>query len=188
MASNTLLASDLARRNKEIQSGREARNQSPSVNISSGGDNKLGKNDENESDSWKMIFYQSTQPQNTGCGEQLDQNRITLGNDKVLSLPMAEKSLAKIDRVTSIDQQQMNDSAKIGTHVSDPSSLVTSLGSSREGSPDKANLALPFTMPPSASWLFTNPAGAVTTWLPSVQLRHGAAMAQMPLFAAWADS
>ncbi|GAB2282731.1 hypothetical protein Dimus_017270 [Dionaea muscipula] len=190
MASNTLLASDLARRNKEIQSSSEASNLSPSININNVGGNESGKNDEGESDSWRMIFYQSTQQLNNGCGEQLDQSIMTVGKNKDPSISIAENSLAKIQRVTSVVEQQMDDSAKMGTnHISDASSLASSLESLREGSPDKGSLPLPFTMPPSASWLFTNPTGSVTPpWLPSVQLRHGVAIAQMPVFAAWADS
>uniref|UniRef100_A0A803L6Q3 AP2/ERF domain-containing protein n=1 Tax=Chenopodium quinoa TaxID=63459 RepID=A0A803L6Q3_CHEQI len=79
-----------------------------------------------------------------------------------------------------------------GAHYSNTSSLVTSLSSSREESPEKntnSSLPLAFTMPPSATKLFANPAANIGTWINQpVELRAPSiSLPQMPVFAAWAD-
>ncbi|KAH6759891.1 hypothetical protein C2S51_016840 [Perilla frutescens var. frutescens] len=91
------------------------------------------------------------------------------------------------------DQPQLQDfkptglagveTGKIAGHLSTSSSLVTSLSSSREGSPDRNNV-LPFQFAlqhPLASKFFPCPTGA-DAWIPAAaQIRP-----QVPLFSAWA--
>jgi AP2-like factor (ANT lineage) len=69
----------------------------------------------------------------------------------------------------------VEEASKMRTHVSNGSSLATSLSSSREGSPDKTSLQnLSGIMPPNSN---------VNSWDPSHHLRT-----QMPVFAAWTDA
>ncbi|KAG5241057.1 AP2 ethylene-responsive transcription factor ANT [Salix suchowensis] len=84
-------------------------------------------------------------------------------------------------------------SSKMGAHMSNASSLVTSLSSSREGSPDRASLPMLFGMPPSAASKFTSPNCDVNSWIPTAaaasQLRPAAvSLPHMPMFAAWTDA
>ncbi|GAB4846853.1 hypothetical protein Ancab_025862 [Ancistrocladus abbreviatus] len=188
MASSTLIAGDLARRNKEIPSGDGASNFNHSISISSRDANESRKNDESESDSWKMLLYQSTQQSHNGPIKLLDPNTGTMGNQKDPAISLGQNSLIKVDKMNCVNHQEMNDSAKAGNHIPHASSLVTTLDSSREGSPDRGSLAFPFTMPPSASTLFANATGDANSWIPSVQMRPSVSMSQMPVFAAWADS
>ncbi|XP_042499120.1 AP2-like ethylene-responsive transcription factor CRL5 [Macadamia integrifolia] len=83
--------------------------------------------------------------------------------------------------------QQAEDSPKQGAYLSNPSSLVTSLSSSREGSPDKSGLSMLFAKSTPASKLVGSTA-TMNAWIPSVQLRSSIAMAHLPVFAAWTDS
>ncbi|KAJ6678820.1 hypothetical protein OIU85_009295 [Salix viminalis] len=98
------------------------------------------------------------------------------------------------DSMSSFHQQKVEDSAKMGTHMSNASSLVTSLSSSREGSPDRASLPMLFGMPPSAASKFTTPNCDVNSWIPTAaaaasQLRPAAvSLPHMPMFAAWTDA
>ena len=85
------------------------------------------------------------------------------------------------------DQQAGKLGAGSGAHFSNTSSLVTSLSSSREGSPDKANAnAMLFARPGNlASKLMINQAsGAVSSWFPSTAISMG----HLPVFAAWNDA
>ncbi|GAV67508.1 AP2 domain-containing protein, partial [Cephalotus follicularis] len=185
MASNTLLAGELARRNKEAEPSNEAieynslkqtneENSEPDSNNGSGSD-------------WKMALYQSPQQQpNTGV-ESLDQKSMISANYRNTSFSMALQDLVGIDSISS-SQSMVGESAKLGTHFSNPSSLVTSLSSSREASPDKMGSTMLFAKPPLAS-KFISPNG-VTSWFPAAaQLRPtGISMAHLPVFAAWNDT
>ncbi|KAL5556751.1 hypothetical protein UlMin_038987 [Ulmus minor] len=160
MESNTLLAGEHAKRKKEIGSISEASNHNPASNSINGETN----NNEGESN-WKMALYQSSQ--------QLDH--------KGQSFSGASENLM---------HQEVEDSTKRATtHLSNASSLVTSLSSSREGSPDKSSLPDPtvYGMPPSVTNFFASPTNAMSSWIPSPQQRATLSMTQMPLFAAWTD-
>lgn len=87
-------------------------------------------------------------------------------------------------------QQVVEDSTKTGAYLSNSSSMVTSLSSSREGSPDKSSLPNVFGMSPSTSKFINCPTNAVSSWIPipSEQTRPVLSMSQMPFFAAWEDS
>ncbi|XP_010556486.1 PREDICTED: AP2-like ethylene-responsive transcription factor ANT [Tarenaya hassleriana] len=86
---------------------------------------------------------------------------------------------------------------KVGVHLSNPSSLVTSLSSSREGTPDKTGSTSGLGFDKNAlTAKFVNPAAGVASWFPATQpLRPSAAaavtavpMAHFPVFAAWNDA
>ncbi|GMN34248.1 hypothetical protein TIFTF001_004590 [Ficus carica] len=171
MASNTLLAGDLARRAKEAGSpGSEAANHNSAANSIIDEITVSKKDNESESD-WKMMLYHSSQ--------QLDQKPLSIDTYKTESFSVAPLSMI---------HHEVEDSAKMGTHMSNASSLVTSLSSSREGSPDKSSLPALFGMPPSVSKFFTSPTNAVNSWIPSTQQRPAISMPHMPIFAAWTDT
>ncbi|KAL6224979.1 hypothetical protein ACLB2K_003833 [Fragaria x ananassa] len=75
------------------------------------------------------------------------------------------------------------------THLSNASSLVTSLNSSREGSPDKSSQPS-FFMPPTATKFFSSSGinNTVSSWIPAVESRPDLSLSHMPFFAAWTDA
>lgn len=172
MASNTLPAGELAKRNKETRSGSQASNHNAAVTNSSNEETIISKNNEGGSD-WKMAFYQSSQ--------QLDEKQLCIEAYKSQAYSVAPDNLV---------HQEVEDSAKMGAYLSNASSLVTSLSSSREGSPDKSSLPTLFGMPPSVSKFFSSSPtnAAVNSWIPSAQPRPAISLPHMPIFAAWTDT
>ncbi|XP_044510876.1 AP2-like ethylene-responsive transcription factor ANT [Mangifera indica] len=170
MSSNTLLAGEFARRNKETKSSQEATEYNTSTQ-NNGGTTQLQNDNGNGSD-WKKALYQTP-----------------LQQPNTSSISVALQDLIGIDSVNS-SQAMVDESVKVGgSHFSNPSSLVTSLSSSREGSPDKAGPSMLFARPPVAS-KFISPTNGINTWFPSAaQLRPAAiSVAHLPVFAAWNDT
>ncbi|KAG2698911.1 hypothetical protein I3760_07G168800 [Carya illinoinensis] len=188
MASNTLLAGELARRNKDPEPRTEAIDYNPSVqNV--GEETNQPENDNGNGPDWKMVLYPSPQQTPNACVESLDHHQKTMSsvNYRNASFSMALQDLIGVDSVNS-SQAMVDNSGKLGTHFSNPSSLVTSLSSSREVSPDKTGSTMLFAKPPSGS-KFVSPAAGVSSWFPTAQLRPGAiSMAHLPVFAAWTDT
>ncbi|KAE8671483.1 AP2-like ethylene-responsive transcription factor PLT1 [Hibiscus syriacus] len=147
MASNTLLAAELARRNKDMGPGNETINHNPLT-------------------------------------DNINPN-IT-ENYKTQSFSLAPEAMIRVDTISS-SHREVDESSKMGTHLSNASSLVTSLSSSREGTPDRNSLPMAFPMPPPSK-LFTSSPNTVNSWIPSAQLRTAISMPQMPVFAAWTDA
>ncbi|KAL2317869.1 hypothetical protein Fmac_031745 [Flemingia macrophylla] len=194
MASNTLLAGELARRNKESEPRSEAieynvvssqqevvsREEVEAVN------NKDNNNENGSSLDWKMGLYHHhpQQRQSNNC----DQKTMKCENYRGSAFSVSLQDLIGIDSVGS-SQAMLEDATKIGTHFSNPSSLVTSLSSSREGSPDKTGPTLLFPKPPIGSKIVTGPISNgvnVGSWFPS-QMRP-LSMSHLPVFAAWSDT
>lgn len=186
MASNTLLAGELARRNKDNDPRNEAiehnNNGAPSQtnNVEA-----VQTRNNNENDShWRKVLFQQQQSNNS------DQKTMNCGNYRNTAFSMALQDLIGIDSVGS-GQPMLDESNKIGTHFSNASSLVTSLSSSREGSPDKSGPSLLFPKPPSVETKIINPIGSVSSWFTSApQMRPAAAisLSHLPVFAAWNDT
>ena len=185
MASSTLLAGELARRNKDIGpcDDTSTNHSIPSTHNSNGESLPSQKNSENESD-WKMALYQSSQ--------QLDQKASNvMDNYKTQAFLLSPENVIGFDCMSSAHQHELEDQSKMGAHVSNASSLVTSLSSSREESPDRASLPMLFGMPPSASSkLFASPTSDLNSWIPaaSAQLRPAVSLPHVPVFAAWTDA
>lgn len=167
MASNTLPAGELARRNKEREPIESIeynltghKNEQPCVQ----NDDNNNNNGNNVTD-WKMVSYQSSNP--------------SLGNYRTPTFSMALQDLIGIDLMNSSNHAILDDQQnKIGNHFSNASSLVTSLGSSREASPDKSAASLVFAKP-------TN----VNACIPSAQLRPiPVSISHLPVFAALNDA
>ncbi|KAG4962554.1 hypothetical protein JHK82_039244 [Glycine max] len=202
MASNTLLAGEVARRNKNSEPRTEAieYNVVSSQQVISNREevheavNNNNNNENGSSSDWKMGLYhhQQQQQQSNNC----DQKTMKCGNynrgggGAAAAFSVSLQDLIGIESVVGSSQGMMNESTKIGTHFSNPSSLVTSLSSSREGSPDKTGPTLLFPKPPMGSKIVTSPtiANGVTvgSWFPS-QMRP-VSMSHLPFFAAWSDT
>nr|QNI23746.1 AP2/ERF transcription factor [Camptotheca acuminata] len=166
MASSTLLAGELARRNNGIESSNEIIKHNPSTHDRNR-ESYLSIESNGSDTDWKMALYQSSQ------ADQKSNSHDLIG----------------INTMSSDHQQEVDDSAKMENHLSKASSLVTSLSSSREGSPDtNNNLPLLFTMPPPASKFFTSSTNDMNSWISSSQLRPPLSMPRNPLFAAWTDA
>ncbi|KAL6207971.1 hypothetical protein ACLB2K_018923 [Fragaria x ananassa] len=192
MASNTLLAGEFARRNKEVEPNKQV------IEYSSPAQNNVEasppESSPGNSSDWKMALFQAAQQQQATAAtyvQTLDQKSMSSGNYRSpASFSMAFQDLIRIESVNS-SQKLMDDSAKAGAQFSNPSSLVTSLSSSREDSPDKSAPTMLFAKPPMASkFISPSTSVAVSSWFPSAQLRPAASisMSQLPLFAAWSDT
>lgn len=187
MASNTLLAGELARRNKVAESRTEAIDCNPSMQ--NGGETNQPENSNGNGSEWKMALYPSPQQTPNAFVESLDPQKIMSPvNYRNASFSMALQDLIGIDSANS-GQAIADDSGKLSTHFSNPSSLVTSLSSSREASPDKTGVTMLFAKPPLASKFVTPATTGVSSWFSSAQLRPTAvSMAHLPFFAAWNDT
>ncbi|XP_049391332.1 AP2-like ethylene-responsive transcription factor ANT [Solanum stenotomum] len=179
MASNTLPAGELARRTKEREPIEYNNN-----NIEGVGGHKneecVDNNNNGNITDWKMVLYQTSNPS------------LGLNYRNPTSFSMALQDLIGIDSMTNSNNHHAtildHEQNKIGNHFSNTSSLVTSLGSSREPSPDKSATAasLVFAKPTK----FTVPtATSVNACIPSAQLRPiPVSMAHLPVFAALNDA
>lgn len=165
MASNTLLAGELARRNREPEICNQAFNHTrPMVNCL--GDiflqERNGQEDERTHD---------YEPQQLRIDVPLGTNIVSGGN---------------------LDCTAAEDSGKIGMRSSNPSSLVTSLSSSREGSPERSLVPMSFgIVPPGSNLGKLSYASEVqkssSSWIPASQIRPGVAMPHVPVFTSWTD-
>lgn len=181
MSSNTLLAGEMARRNKVATLTNEVSNHNPFGyhNHTNTQQPCLSKQNNASLYDWKMSLNQSSdQPHN---------NRQAGVEDFITpSLTMAGHNLLGIgiDTMNSI-RHESDEMTKMGTpHLSNASSLVTSLSSSRECSPDKSN-AIPmlFGMPPSTAKFLSSNTNTAASWISTAQLGPN-----VPVFAAWTDA
>ena len=193
MASNTLLAGDMARRNKD-----EPRMEAIEYNaVASNNVNEpvqqaqCNNNNNSEAGSkWKMLY---------ASPNSCEQKTINCGNYRNTAISVALQDLIGIDSANNSGQGMLEDTTKIGTRFSNPSSLVTSRSSSREESPDKTGptILFPKQQPSPIGSKIVSPIGGsnngVGSWFPSgasQNLRPGSAlsMSHLPVFAAWNDS
>ncbi|MCL7029670.1 hypothetical protein MKW94_026484 [Papaver nudicaule] len=192
-ASNTLLAGELAKRHKDVvEPVVEAIEHHSSVQ-NGGGEGNLPKENAAGPD-WKMVRNHSQQQQQlqqqqhqhqqqqAAAVEHVDHKPFGTNNYRNLPFAMSLHDLIGIDSMNS--NQQMEDSNRSSAHMSNTSSLVTSLSSSREGSPDKTG----FGGGQSSTSNKFSPSSA-NSWIPSAQLKPTAiTMAHLPMFAAWTDA
>ncbi|XP_031125671.1 AP2-like ethylene-responsive transcription factor ANT [Ipomoea triloba] len=172
IASNTLPTGEVARRNKEI---REPPVEAAAIEYNNiappeGGECvQDGRATANASD-WNMMLYSSPQQQNSVSLEALQEKALSIGGG---GFSVALHDVFGNETSQGVLQQQ-DESNKMDSHISNPSSLVTSLGSSREASPDKTGASMVFT----AKTKFLIPAGNVAA----------ASMPHLPVYAAWNDT
>ncbi|CAL9116032.1 unnamed protein product [Musa textilis] len=174
IASSTLLPGELARKHKAIDAGKDA---------PSGENPSRDPTEENNTagSGWKMVLYQSAQhaPPSTGSRAHEPMMMTMMGGEyrSPMTFPAALHGLIGAEAGSSV--QGADDSEKTSNaHLSTQSSLVTSLGSSREGSPDRTGLSMMYA---NASTKF-NPSSMSSSSVPPT-----IAMPEMPVFAAWND-
>ncbi|KAK1439045.1 hypothetical protein QVD17_04860 [Tagetes erecta] len=138
IASNTLLAGELARRTKEPDTTNELISDQPQTQTGEPNTMLTEHTTNRNILDWKMTLYDQT---TTGPGLDVD------------------------------------DSSKLGTHVSNASSLVTSLSSSREDSPERDNILPMVLETPQAS-----------AWIPTTETTATQMRPHIPVFAAWTDA
>ncbi|KAI4315101.1 hypothetical protein L6164_027947 [Bauhinia variegata] len=167
MASSTLLSGELAKRHREIDIQNEVINHNHNPSTYDEKQEGIGILSHKSCDSqseWKMAPYQSSQ--------LVDHNH----NPTRVDTYRTQSFSMGLDNMI---QGHIEDSTNMGcSHMSNPSSLVSSLNNSREGSPDKTNLP----MLSGISDVNTN------SWAPSPHLRPALSLPQVPVFASWADS
>lgn len=147
MTSNTLLAGELVRRNKEAAPRYDMGYLTSGEAPQSIDGNGLG---------WKIVLHESPQGQPNDVAKSLDQ-----------------KSIARSDQISSLSMalQHISDEGNRGrASFADPSSAVTGLGNSQDGAPDRTCsntlLGKPVSVPE-----FTNaPPGCISSWLHSTRL------------------
>ncbi|KAL9313101.1 hypothetical protein ACSQ67_018553 [Phaseolus vulgaris] len=188
MGSINLLAGELARRNKDNDPRNEGseynieKNNKGVVTSQSNEEMVQGRNNNENDSEWKMVLlnHPSQQQQSNGSEQKL----MNCGNYRNSAFSGALQDLIGIDSVDMC--------SKIGTHFSNASSLVTSLSSSREASPEKTGPSLLFPKPPMETKIVNPISTSVTSWLPSptVQMRPPPAisLSHLPVFAAWTDT
>ncbi|CAI8599376.1 unnamed protein product [Vicia faba] len=177
MASNTLLSGEHARRIKQnvpridVHENNDTNTKVTSQNNIGEADQARNSNESNDS-KWKMV--------SNGCDQ-----KNSAGNYKNSDFSMSLQDLVGIESVGLVD------STKIGAHFSNPSSLVTSLSSSREASPDKTGPSQLFPKPSMETKIGSNI--GVSSWFPSqvtTQMRPTSSinLSHFPVFAAWNDA
>ncbi|CAA2971266.1 AP2-like ethylene-responsive transcription factor ANT [Olea europaea subsp. europaea] len=188
IASSTLPTGELARRNKEREPQPEAIEYSTLAQKPEGFARL-----ENVPD-WKMVLYQSPSHQQNDSLELVNEKRMHSGNYQNPSFSVGLQDLIGID-ASNINEPVTEEPINPGTqHFSNPSSLVTSLSSSREASPDKTGASILFAKPTTLTTKYDGPSASASTydntWMhATTQLRPlPLSIAQLPAFAAWNDT
>ncbi|KAG6490362.1 AP2-like ethylene-responsive transcription factor AIL1 isoform X1 [Zingiber officinale] len=176
IASSTLLPGELARKNKATEAAKDVHSEKSLHGEPAEVGNIAGSG-------WKMLLYHSTEA--VPSAGPHDHEPLMINGD--YRSPMTYKSAIHgglIGSESGNSVRAADDSEKLNNaHLSNHSSLVTSLGSSREGSPDRTGLSTMF-----ACGLGTpkfNP--TLSSLVPPLQLRPTTSAAQMHVFAAWND-
>ncbi|KAL8117821.1 AP2-like ethylene-responsive transcription factor ANT isoform X2 [Apium graveolens] len=162
MASNTLLAGEMARRNKDVISPSAVSNYNPfTQNHNSEG--CVSRDSTGSTSNWK---YHPSQPDKTlASAENFRSSYVSLSGHNLLGIGISPLVGA---------QQEANESLNLGTpSLSTDSLSVNSLTASRKGSPNNTTLPM----------LLCNPATSTGSWITTAQLGPHA-----PVFAAWTDA
>lgn len=182
MASNTLPSGDIARRNKE----REMAVQETAMehNITAQSTDEVCAQVENirNGHDWKMLLHNPCpQHQENVTVESLNVKTMNLGNYQSTSFSVALHDLISIaSSQTVVDES----TTPVAQHFSNPSSMVTSLSSSREASPDRNGGPFLFAKPNNSNTLIS-PSSNVNSW---TQLRAvPLATTHLPILASWND-
>ncbi|PIA44278.1 hypothetical protein AQUCO_01700110v1 [Aquilegia coerulea] len=178
IGSNTLLAGELAKRNKEIEYNVKAVEQPSSKNCRK----EARLPEEDSRPEWKMVLSHYPEQQSITTSDPLDHKEAELGN--YMNNPFSSSVHSSWIEAMNSAQQGIDESGKLAPHLSNNSSVVTSLSNSREGSPDKNGLSMLFPKSPPCS-KFSTP--IAPTSIPSSQLKPSMTMTHMPVFAAWSD-
>nr|AGI62040.1 AP2-4 [Erycina pusilla] len=157
IASNTLLSGELARRNKATTGGI---NDPPLIQNSSRELDLTTEDNSSSGSDWKMVMYQSPQ-HNGSVTESLNERPMLHGLFGMENISLTTHGIDESGKPRSM-------------HPSNHSSLVTSLSSSREGSPDRAGLSMLYSKTPAKLI-------SATPW-PAIP------MSGLPVFSGWSDA
>ncbi|KAI3465229.1 hypothetical protein Pfo_021892 [Paulownia fortunei] len=185
MASNTLPTGDIARRNKEGKPNAEAIIEYNTTVQRSEACARV-ETVVNACD-WKMVLHnQATGHQENVTVESLDVKTLNAGNYQNPPFSVALHDLIGVETSQTVMDES---TTTVAPHFSNASSLVTSLSSSREASPDKYGAPILFAKPNSLATKFINPSSNVSSWIPTAQLRPVPfTTAHLPVFTAWNDT
>ncbi|KAG6537430.1 hypothetical protein ZIOFF_002524 [Zingiber officinale] len=166
MASDTLLASELARRNKNV----EAHGVAPSA-----------QNGNTSSPDWKTTPYQSCNQKPQFFEEQNPKFSTSIAeyqNEHFVN------NLQSLVGAMGSSTQGVNVSDNLNiTQGLNPLSLVPGLSNSGEVNSDKADISVLFSKTQKKLISAT-----MNSWMPPPQLRPGLPLPTMPMFAAWTDT
>ncbi|KAL5071753.1 hypothetical protein RYX36_022640 [Vicia faba] len=169
MSSNTLLSGEQAKRTTKIKDIEEPKCEAKecNINVVSSSSPILNNQEVEAVNKNENNWNQSPQQESNTCDQKTD----------------FSMSLQDIIGIDSVDDSS---NKMIRTHFSNSSSLVTSLSSSRECSPDnKSNgPTMNFPKPPIGSKMVSPIATRVGSWFP---LGGSISMSHLPVFAAWSD-
>ncbi|XP_073226724.1 AP2-like ethylene-responsive transcription factor ANT isoform X2 [Cicer arietinum] len=173
MSSSNLLSIELARKNKEVDIGTTQyidHNKSHSSSYDNTQETILMQKN--------MVLYQSSSQQ------QHEQNPPRTETEKT------HQSFSTVSLDNMFHQEVVvEEPSKTRNRVSNPSSLATSLNSSREGSPDRTSLQNLSESMPSKLLVSAPNSSNVNSWDPSTHLRPALSnLPQIPVFAAWTDA
>lgn len=161
MASNTLPTGEIARRNKDVKPITEA-------------------------------TVETTNRVENGCDWKMVQENGTLNHENYQNTPPFAVALHDLIGLESSHQTVMDESTtSMARHFSNASSLVTSLSSSREGSPEKYGAPINIFAKPNSTLgaKFIEPSSNVGSWISTAQMRPvQLATTHLPVFAAWNDA
>ena len=178
MESSTLLPAEEARKVKAI----EAANNAPMMH---NGGRELNPAEETGA-GWRMVLHGSPQ-EAVHCPEAADlQSGIMSESHPSLH---GIVGLEKIESAVHDHHLDVPGKTTGSINFSNSSSQVTSLGNSREGSPERLGLAMLYGKQPSAVSLST-----MSPWMPmeaqtvAQVLKQPNVVSHLPVFAAWADA
>ena len=182
MESSSLLPGDEARKVKAVDAPPMHSSSSRELNPAEGSSME-------DTGVWRMVLHGTPQQAAPCAAEVTDLRRGVMGDDPRSSL---HGGIAGFDVESS--GHDVDVSGKIsggGVNCSNSSSLVTSVGNSREGSPERVSLAMLYARHPSA----VNLAATMSPWMamPAPAVTHAlrvpsSSIPPMPVFAAWTDA
>ncbi|CAL4913385.1 unnamed protein product [Urochloa decumbens] len=171
MESNTLLPIEEARKVKAIEQGN-------SVPLMHNVGRELNPSEEPSAD-WRMVLHGSSQ-EAVHCPEAVDHQKGIMSDSHSLH------GIVGLDGCAVLDHHLEVPGKTGGVNFSNSSSLVTSLGNSREGSPERPGVAMLYgKQQPNAVSL-----ASMSPWMPmpvpAPTAQH--VVSHLPVFAAWADA
>ncbi|XP_073314365.1 AP2-like ethylene-responsive transcription factor ANT isoform X1 [Primulina huaijiensis] len=172
MASNTLPTGEIARRNNDREPNVEVPAIEYNTAVPGNAECVQVKRVGNIPD-WKIVLHNKGNP----TTEPNHERTMNIENYQNSPFSFGLHDLICIDSSHSVVDES---GTHVIQHLSNPSSLVTSLSSSREASPDRKLTPIVFANLGSSK---------INSWIPTAQLRPvPLTMAQLPVFASWDDA
>ncbi|XP_075496512.1 AP2-like ethylene-responsive transcription factor ANT [Primulina tabacum] len=172
MASNTLPTGEIARRNNDREPNAEVPAIEYNTVVPGNAECAQVKSVGNVPD-WKIVLHSKGNP----TTEPNHERTMNIGNYQNSPFSFGLHDLICIDSSHSMVDES---GTHVIQHLLNPSSLVTSLSSSREASPDRKLTPMVFANLGSSK---------INSWIPTAPLRPvPLTMAQLPVFASWDDA